>query len=456
MPVPTILVVDDEASMRKNIVDLLSPQGYLIIEAPDGEAALRIVNSEPIDAVFLDISLPNMDGFSVLKKIKQSHQDLPVVIFTAFGTSERAIEAMKSGAFDYLEKPFELDEFLLLVDRVLEYKALLTEVKRLRSKISDDRSRAQGDNIIGKNSQMQEIFKTIGRVSPTDATVLIYGESGTGKELIADAIQRHSLRKDKPYVKINCGAFSESVLESEIFGHEKGAFTGAIAQRQGRFEIADGGTVFLDEINSMPPSLQIRLLRVLQQQAFFRVGGEEPIKVDVRIIATTNKDIEIEVNEGRFRQDLFYRLNVVRITAPPLRERIDDLPLLVNHFLNQYSPDCKRIVPPETLQKLMAYDWPGNVRELENTIQGATVMTRDNLLLIEQLPFQTNSSTADTSLETMLEEGFSFKEIIAFVEKQVIRKALQQTGGNRSKAAAFLKMNRRLLYAKMKEHGIRC
>ena len=284
-----ILVVDDETSMRKNITDLLSPLGYEAIEAGNGEMALQKFNQDKPNVVILDINIPKKDGLAVLKEMKAIANDVPVIIFTAYGTSERAIEAMKLGAFDYLEKPFELDEFILVVERANEYHNLLAEVKTLRSIVNESVNQPRKDNIIGRNIKMQEIFKLIGRIAPSDATVLIQGESGTGKELIADAIQRHSLRADKPYVKINCGAFSKSLLESEIFGHEKGSFTGADSRRKGLFEVADGGTVYLDEINSMPQSLQVRLLRILQNQSFFRVGGVTPITVDVRVIARQTK-----------------------------------------------------------------------------------------------------------------------------------------------------------------------
>jgi DNA-binding NtrC family response regulator len=315
----SILIVDDEASMRKNISDLLSPLGYHILEAGNGDAGMMMFVQKKPDVIILDINLPGKNGLEVLKEIREISVDTPVIIFTAFGTSERAIEAMKLGAFDYLEKPFELDEFILTVERAFAYQKLLTEVRQLRSMVNDARNQPGDGQIIGSNQKMQEIFKLIGRIAPTDATVLIQGESGTGKELIADAIQRHSLLADKPYVKINCGALSESILESEIFGHEKGSFTGAESRRKGLFEIADGGTVYLDEINSMPQSLQVRLLRILQKQSFFRVGGVTPVRVNVRVLASANKDIEKEMEEGNFRKDLYYRLCVVRINLPPLR-----------------------------------------------------------------------------------------------------------------------------------------
>jgi two-component system, NtrC family, response regulator AtoC len=446
-----ILVVDDEASMRKNISDLLFPLGYKTIEADNGETALEKFHQDKPQIVILDINIPKKDGLTVLKEIKTFSADIPVIIFTAFGTSERAIEAMKLGAFDYMEKPFELDEFILTVERASEYRNLLDEVKKLRSLVNESKTQIPRDNIIGRNPKMQEIFKLIGRIAPTEATVLIQGESGTGKELIADAIQRHSLRADKPYVRINCGALSESVLESEIFGHEKGSFTGADSRRKGLFEIADGGTVYLDEINSMPQSLQVRLLRILQKQSFFRVGGISPVTVDVRVIASANKDIEKELEGGNFREDLYYRLNVVRINIPPLRERKDDINPLTEYFLQKFSPQKKLIIPDESKSKLNSYNWPGNIRELENTIYSATVRANNGVLEISQLPIKSVIAHEEFSFISLIEEGLSFKKAINHIERKIIEEALLLNNNNQTKTAEYLKMNRRLLYSKMKE-----
>jgi two-component system response regulator AtoC len=449
-----ILVVDDEASMRKNISDLLSPLGYETLECGDGEEALHKLMLEKPQVVILDINIPKKDGLSVLKEIKAKFIDTPVIIFTAFGTSERAIKAMKMGAFDYLEKPFELDEFILIVERAYEYNKLLTEVKKLRSIVNETGNQLPKDNIIGRNPRMQEIFKMIGRIAPSDATVLIQGESGTGKELIADAIQRHSLRAEKPYVKINCGALSKSLLESEIFGHEKGSFTGADSRRKGLFEIADGGTVYLDEINSMPQSLQVRLLRILQKQSFFRVGGVTPITVDVRVIASANKDIEKEMENGNFREDLYYRLSVVRISIPPLRERKDDIDLLIDYFLNKYSADKKMFVSVESRNILNSYSWPGNIREMENTIHSAVVTAINGVLVINQLPLTSVAPAREFSIDSIIEKEHSFKKIICLVEKKIIEEALRLNEYNQTKTADYLRMNRRLLYSKMKELSI--
>jgi len=450
----SILIVDDETSMRKNISDLLSPLGYQIMEAGNGATGMMIFVQKKPHVIILDINLPGKNGLEVLKEIKDISSDTPVIIFTAFGTSERAIEAMKLGAFDYLEKPFELDEFILTVERAFEYQNLLTEVRQLRSMVNDARSQPGDGYIIGSNQKMQEIFKLIGRIAPTDATVLIQGESGTGKELIADAIQRHSLLSDKPYVKINCGALSESILESEIFGHEKGSFTGAESRRKGLFEIADGGTVYLDEINSMPQSLQVRLLRILQKQSFFRVGGVTPVKVNVRVIASTNKDIEKEMEDGSFRKDLYYRICVVRINLPPLRERKDDISPLVEYFLKKYFPSRKMIISAESMNKLCAYDWPGNIRELENTIYSALVTSNNDILSIRDLPLRSEVSPEEFSFVSLVKAHDSFRGTLNYVERKIIEDALKINNNNQTKTALFLKMNRRLLYSKMKELSI--
>lgn len=450
-----ILVVDDETAMRKNIADLLSCQDFAVVEAESGEAAITLMNNENIDLFLLDINLPGISGLELLKYAKEEYADIPCLVLTAYGTSERAIEAMKLGAFDYLEKPFELDEFLLIIERAIKYGELLSELKHLRNKVAQP-SLEKKNRIVSRDAKMQEIFKTIGRVANTDASVLIQGESGTGKELIADAIQRHSHLKDKPYVKINCGALSESLLESEIFGHEKGAFSGAVAMRAGLFEIADGGTVFLDEINSMPPALQVRLLRILQGQSFFRVGGTKPISVEVRVIAATNAVIEEEVAENNFREDLYYRLNVARINVPPLRERPGDIDILVEYFVQKYAEGRKLILDEQSRDLVNTYHWPGNVRELENTIHRALIMSSDNIIKVDNLTISNKKEVGVKAMITnYLDEGKSLKEIIADVERNVIIEALKTKKYNQSKAANFLQMNRRLLYSKIRDYKIK-
>ncbi|MBW7888849.1 MAG: sigma-54-dependent Fis family transcriptional regulator [Bacteroidetes bacterium] len=449
----TILVVDDEPSMRKNVVELLSREGFSVFEACDGREALDFVKTHPLNLILLDINLPKLDGISVLKEIKNEFSDLPVIVFTAYGTSERAIEAMKTGAYDYLDKPFELDEFLLIVRRALNYGDLLGEVKQLRSTVSFTTQISATSQLVGTSPKIQEIYKLIGRAAPSDATVLIQGESGTGKELIADAIQRHSLRKDKPFIKVDCGGLTETLLESELFGHEKGAFTGAVSQRKGRFELADGGTIFLDEVNNMSPTLQMKLLRVLQQKTFERVGGKDTLTVDVRVIAATNKNLEEEMKAGRFRQDLFYRLNVIHIVIPPLRERPEDIPILIQHFLKKIKPAEKIIIPDESLNILLSYSWPGNVRELENVIHRALVISHGDIITIDHLPLkgQANEESAPVSLD----ENFNLKTYLNEIEKKIIIEALKKTNWNRTQTAKLLKINRRLLFSKMYYYGLK-
>lgn len=449
-----ILIVDDEISMRKNIRDILLMEGYSTLEAENGVIGLDIISNNRIDLVLLDFNMPLMDGFEVLSKIKKLNPDFPVIILTAYGSNERVIEAMKNGAYDYMEKPFELAEFLIVVERAIKYAELLAELKTLRTASSISTQNFDKTQIIGKSNSIKEILKLLGLIAPSDATVLVQGESGTGKELIADAIQRHSLRRDKPYVKINCGAFSESLLESEIFGHERGAFTGAIAQKLGMFELANEGTIFLDEINNMPLSLQIKLLRILQHQTFYRVGGETPVPSNIRIIAASNKNVEKEVEEGWLRQDLYYRLNVVRINIPPLRERTEDIPLLVEHFLNKYIGDKKLVITQENIERLKTYSWPGNIRELENNIQRAIVITRDNVINIETELKDEKTDSFANFFQQIFKDGLSLRSVIEDIEKNFILRALQFTKWNRTEAAKLLKIHRRLLYSKMKEYKL--
>lgn len=445
-----IHIVDDEAFMRKNIIDALGENNFTFLESDSGNSALESIRSTRPDLLLLDINLPGLDGLSVLKEIKKTEPDLPVIIFTAHGTSERAIRAMKNGAFDYLEKPFELEEFMIIIDRAIEYGQLVAEVRQLRSEVSLEIG-VNTDEIVGHSEPMQAIFKLIGKVAPTDAQVLIEGESGTGKEVVANAIQRHSKRNNKPYIKVNCGALPENLLESEIFGHEKGAYTGAHSRVLGRFEIANSGTILLDEINNMPLALQIKLLRVLETGTFERLGSEESIYSDVRLITATNRNPEEEIAGGRLREDLFYRLYVVRIKLPPLRDRLEDIPLLVDHFVKKYSPDKEIIVRPETLNRMQDYKWPGNVRELENTIRSQIVLSHGNILFFNEKqdvsPNQVNQSTsADYDLD--------FKRQISDTERTLIIKALRRAQNNKALAARYLKINRRLLYSKISEYEI--
>ena len=445
------LVIDDEASMRRNILDILKTHNLKLLEAENGLTGIEKIQKYLPEIILLDVNLPDKNGLDVLKEIKTLSPTSTVIVFTAYGTSDKAIKAMKEGAFDYLEKPFELDEFLLLVKRASEYHDLVSEVNELR-KIKSPPSPDLGASIISRSSKMQEIFKFIGKLSNNDVPVLIYGESGTGKELIANAIQMHSPRKDKPFIKLNCSSLSENLLESEIFGHEKGSFTGALTQRMGRFELADKGTLFLDEINSMPLSLQVKLLRVLQYGEFERVGGEKTIRVDVRIISATNQNIQKNIEEGSFRKDLFYRLNVVGINIPPLRDRPEDIEPLVHHFIRKYSPNRDIIITDKTLNALQAYNWPGNIRELENLIQRALVVSQSNILDIsseDDIRTVTNNCNSGSRIEHC-----GFKERVAAFEKEIILEALKAENWNKTKAAQRLKIQRRLLYSKISEHNL--
>jgi len=449
----TILIADDEPSMRKSLLELLREEGYTMLEASDGETAVALTRNHRPAVVLMDINLPGLDGLAALREIKRSVPDTVVIVFTAYGTSERAIEAMKAGAYDYLEKPFELDEFLLIIRRSLQYHDLLGEVRQLRSQVTQKHQETPDKSIIGSSGQMQEIFKLIGRVAPTDTTVLIQGESGTGKELIADALQRHSLRTDRPFIKVNCGALPETLLESEIFGHEKGAFTGAVAQRKGRFEQADGGSIFLDEIGDLSPALQVKLLRVLQERQFERVGGNKTISANVRVMAATHRDLERALREGTFRDDLYYRLNVVTIQIPPLRERREDIPPLLDHFLRKFAEKNRREVTGLTAaarDALLKYDYPGNVRELENIVERAVLLCRGRVIDLEDLP--TTVRPGQRSAAEPLPKDLP--GVLGEIERQAIQSALDRSGGVQTQAASELGISERVLRYKMKKYGL--
>lgn len=451
----TILIADDEASMRKNLREVLEDEGYRVIEAENGESALHAAIKEKPHLLLLDIRMPGMDGMEVLTKLNKLNPALPVIIFTAFGTSERPIEAMKLGAYDYIEKPFDLEELLIIIRRAIDYSGMQHELRELRSQISD--TEMLKDKLVGSSGKMQAIFKMVGKVANSDATILIQGESGSGKEVIADAIQRYSNRKDKPFIKVNCGALPESLLESELFGHEAGSFTGALKQRKGRFELADTGTFFLDEIDNMPLSLQVKLLRILQHQQFERIGGEQTITVNTRIIAATNKDLEAEMKAGRFREDLYYRLNIIHIKIPPLREHPQDIPTLVEHFLKKYQTGKTPVISPKVLDILMAYSWPGNVRELENVIQRAVVMSHGDIITAEHLPPLIRTDLAPEENYLNLGKGGigSLKKMVGQFEKHIIKQCLDECEWNQTKAADLLQINRRQLFTKMKQYGIK-
>jgi two-component system response regulator AtoC len=452
----TILVADDDASIRSLLKQLLSDEGYSVVEATTGTEVVEKVKDVNPDLVIMDVRMPELDGIEALSKLKVSSPKTSVLIMTAFGSSNNAIRAMELGAFDYITKPFELDKISHTVKRVIEYRDLTSEIQVLRDEIS---SLVQTERIVGNSPAMQEVYKTVGKVAKADATVLITGESGTGKELVAEALHYNSNRRSGPIVKVSCAALPETLLEAELFGHEKGSFTGAMTQRRGRFEMADKGTIFLDEVAEMSLPMQTKLLRVLQERKIERVGSSLPIKVDIRIICATNKDLQRQVEQQKFRDDLFYRLNVINIHMPPLRDRKEDIPALVEHFLakHRYSATAQpAAISEEALKRLMEYDWPGNVRELENVVERAVVLSRGQIITSRELPFgdhEGDGHEEEGGDEVSVEKSF-FKKSVAQFEKDLIMKALRDANGNRSKAAEMLGIYRRLLYAKIKEYGL--
>lgn len=440
-----ILIVDDEPLMQDFLLEALSRRKYQVDLADNGTTALQKMKGGKYDLIITDIRMPDVSGMEILKTAKEISPDMGVIMITAYGTIKNAVEAMKKGAYDYITKPFSVDEIELVVDKFFEYRRLLDENKYLRSELG----RKYGvDNIIGKSPKMRKIFETIDMVAQSKATVLIQGPSGTGKELIARAIHFKSPRRNKPFIKTNCAALPEGLVESELFGHEKGAFTGAIKTTKGRFELANGGTLLLDEISEMGPNLQAKLLRVLQEGEFERVGSSETVKVDVRIIATTNKDLKEEVKKGNFREDLYYRLNVVPIYLPPLKERKEDIPLLVEHFLRKYSEENGKLIEgisQDALQILIDYDWPGNVRELENVIERAVVMSKEKVLSPKHFSFADFESVPQPQESDMTK---TLKDL----EREFILKTLAEQGGNRSKTAEILGISVRTLRNKLKEY----
>ncbi|RLE10159.1 sigma-54-dependent Fis family transcriptional regulator [Candidatus Aerophobetes bacterium] len=446
MAIEKILVVDDEPLVRNFLKEVLEAEDYEVLTTEDGLSALKEVERGGIDLVITDVRMPKMNGIELLKEVKKRSPSTLVVVITAYGTIENAVEAMKNGACDYITKPLSPEQIKLAIQKASQHKNLLNENRYLRSEVSQ---RYNFEQLIGRSPQMRRVYEMIDRVAPTNATVLIQGESGTGKELVARAIHYRSPRKDKPFVKVNCAALPEDLLESELFGHERGAFTGAVSKREGRFELADRGTLLLDEISETSPAFQAKLLRVLQEQEFERVGGSKTIKVDVRVIATTNKDLKQAIREGKFREDLYYRLNVLPIYLPPLRERKEDIPLLVQHFLEKYSrQNGLRIksLSKKCLDMMMQYEWPGNVRELENVIERAVVMSEGETIFPENI-----------SLSSPVQKmGLSFPEEITLeeMEKRLILHTLQRTGGNRTEAAKILGISVRTVRNKLKKYGM--
>lgn len=453
---PSLLIVDDDEIMRETLSDVLKKRGYDVISVGSGNGALSMIKKNLIDLILLDMKLPDVDGLEVLKKIKEFDTEILVIMMTAYSDVQTAVSSMKSGAYDYINKPFELEELRLLIEKGLETKSLINEVRRLRRQ---HKEKYQNNHIYGASPQIHYVRELIGMISKTHKTsVLIQGESGTGKELAANAIHYNSHRGDKPMMKINCSAIPDTLLESELFGYEKGAFTDAKNTKKGLFELADGGTVFLDEIGDMNPFLQSKILRVLENQTFMRVGGEREIRVDVRIIAATNKDLEFLVKEGFFRKDLYYRLKVIVVEMPPLRDRVDDILMLSNLFIEEsnkeYNKNIKG-VSDEGKNMMIQYSWPGNVRELRNVIERAMILTDQEYITPKHLPFEMKQverlTHADTGHELMeIADDISLENM----EKMHLSKVLKRLEWNKSKASKLLGISRATLRAKIKRYSI--
>ncbi|HOJ65258.1 MAG TPA: sigma-54 dependent transcriptional regulator [Spirochaetota bacterium] len=443
-----ILIVDDEKNIRDGLKIALLRDGYNVFLASDGLEALEILKEEDIDVVITDLKMPNLDGDALMKRIIKEYFNIPVIILTGHGTVENAVQAMRDGAYDFLTKPLNLDKLSLIVSRAVSQRRLIIENRNLQLKI-DSLGKGQ---VIGKSGKMAKIYEIVENVAPTKASVLIQGENGVGKELIANMIYELSNRKDKPFIKVHCAALAESLLESELFGHEKGAFTGAIKTKKGRFELADGGTLFLDEIGEISPQIQVKLLRVLQERSFERVGGEETISVDVRIISATNKDLKDLVEHGKFREDLYYRLNVVQLNIPPLRERREDIPLFISKFITDFSKENNKVIKDITARAracLYNYSWPGNIRELRNVIESAVVLCKNGVIDVDDLP--PHIVNEEESLNILkIELPTTMKNI----EKKAIISTLRITNGNKSKAAELLDLNRKTLHTKIAEYEI--
>jgi len=454
-----ILVIDDDEIVREVLVEYLENEGYEVIACSNGYRGLELFKSDKFELVILDLIMPGINGIEVLKEIRRFSPRSIVILVTAFGSIENAVEAMRAGAFDYITKPFNLSDVSFAVKRGINVSKLERENIDLKRQL---KNRYGFENIIGDSIAMQKVYSLVDKVAPTDSTTLILGESGTGKELIANIIHYNSERSSKPIVTVNCSAIPHELLETELFGHEKGAFTGAVTTKLGKFEIADGGTIFLDEIGDMDHGLQVKLLRVLQERAFERVGGTKTIKVDVRIIAATNKNLEDEVSAGRFREDLYYRLNVIPIQLPPLRERTADIPLLCHYFIDRYCKKRKRPMlkmSGEAISALINYSWPGNVRELENLIERLVVLKEDDTIVMSDLPEKIIGGPHNTDFKTainheVLSENIDFEKRVQDFEKYIISQAIKSSKGVKSKAARLLNLKRTTLIEKMKRLSI--
>ncbi len=446
-----ILVVDDEKNIRVGLGKSLEMDGYNVHLAEEGSEAMKIMVKSEIDLVITDLRMPRVSGEELLKKVSSAYPTVPVIILTGHGTVENAVKAMRDGAYDFLTKPVNLDHLSLLAKRALSSRELVLKHRELQEEVARLESKKSTARFIGKSSQMQKVFELISQVASTKASVLITGESGVGKELVAEAIHNQSNREEYPLVKVHCAALSESLLESELFGHEKGAFTGAVSQRKGRFELSDKGSIFLDEIGEINQSVQIKILRVLQEREFERVGGTQTVKIDTRLIAATNRDLKEEIEKGNFREDLYYRLNVVNIHIPPLRERKEDIPLLVSAFLKEFNEENGKSIEGIDNKAAMAlhnYSWPGNVRELRNCIESAVVLCRGHFIMSEDLPPAIREGAEDGYIKIKL--GTNMAES----EKAIIRSTLSHVNGNKSKAAEILGIGRKTLHRKIHDFGL--
>jgi DNA-binding NtrC family response regulator len=453
-PRARIVLADDEDAARRSLGEILTEDGYAVRLAQDGEEALRLVAEDAPDILLTDLKMPRLDGMDLLARVRAAHPDVAIVVMTAYGTIASAVKALRAGAEDYLTKPIDVEELEHLLESVLGRRRLLAETRLLRQRLDD---KYGFDNIVGRAPAMLEVFRLVEQVAPSQASILITGESGTGKELIAQAIHQHSPRRDAPFVKVSCAALPETLLESELFGHERGSFTGAIARRPGRFEVAAGGTIFLDEIGDIPLGMQVKLLRFLQERQYERLGGNQTLTVDVRVIAATHRDLGERIRAGVFREDLYYRLNVIEIAMPPLRARTQDIPLLVDFFVRRYAAGNGRTIEglsPEALAGLMAASWPGNVRELEHAIERAVILARGPVLeagLFQGLPVGAASVAPPVLRGGLPVPGSSMEEI----EREVILRTMESVGGSVRRAAEVLKISPRTIQYKLKRYRSR-
>ncbi len=454
----TVVVVDDEELYRRALERILKRVGYDVVTARDATEALGIITSQPVDLVLSDVQMPGISGLELVRQLKDAAPDLPCIVITGYGGPEQSVESLKAGAFWYLEKPFDqahLDVVRKLVEQAIEMGRLRSENRMLQRQL---RSQNGLENIVGSSPALRRVLDVVEKVADTESTVLITGESGTGKELVARAVHYNSRRAERMFVTVNCGAIPEELLESELFGHVKGAFTNAVSHREGRFTVADGGTLFLDEIGDMSPNLQVKLLRVLQDRTFEPVGSSTPQTVDVRVVAATNQNLETAIAEKRFREDLYYRLNVIPIETPPLRERRDDIPLLIQHFLTKEGEGAPRAVfSPEAMERMAGHDWPGNVRELENVVERLAILCGDRPIGVEDLPpaLREASAPAAVSVPALPSEGLALRDVVDDVETDLILQALEQTHWNKNQAAQLLGLNRTTLIEKIKKKGLK-